>query len=108
MRIDSCHQPLGCRFLISGRAVHLTCHEKSIDLFHLQRRLQLCRVKEIIFDSISRPVYLHLFQSFDRMKGIQLNLQRKRRRKTLEIIFIGIPTLWLQKKLMGILVGKSP
>ena len=42
------------------------------------------------------------------MQGVDLRLQRKRRREALQIILVGIPSFRLQKELVGIFPGKGP
>ena len=100
MSIDSSHQPLGSRLFISGGSIYLPGEIKILYRFKFKCRFKLDRIEIIIFDCIGRTVNPGVFKTFNSMKGIQLYIQRKRRRKTLKIILIGRPSFRLEKKLM--------
>ena len=108
MCVNTRHQSLGCSFFITCRAIYLSSKEKTFNLLQFEGWLKLSRVKIIILYCICRPVYLCILQSLYIMKSLHLNIEWKRRRKSLEIIFICSPSLRLKKKLMFILSSKSP
>ena len=107
MRIDAGHQALRGGFFVAGRAVDLSGQIEAGDDARFQRGLQLCRIEEIVFHGIGRAEDPYLLQPLDGVKGVDLCLERKRRGKTLQIVFKGIPAFRLEKELMRILVGKG-
>ena len=69
MAIDMCvyagYQSLSAGFLISGRPVDLSGKEEVADLFCFQIMVELRRLEEILFDSISRTIDLYVPDSRD-------------------------------------------
>ena len=108
MGIDTSHQALRRRLFVTGCSVDLARKIQPGDDPRFERRLKLRRIKEVIFNGISRPEDPHGFQTLNGSQRFDLNFQGKRRRKTLQIIFIGIPPFRFKKEQMGILVGESP
>ena len=107
MGIHTCNQTLGCRLLISGRSVDLTCKIKVLDVLQFKRRLELSRIEIVIFDSICRTENLCIFKTLDIMQSFHLDVQWKGRREALKIILIRSPTLRLKEELVLSLVRKS-
>ena len=77
MGVNPCQKALGGRFFISCSAINLAGKEESFNQFRLKSILKKRRVEVVIFNSIRRPENLGIFQTFDCMKCIQLNLKRK-------------------------------
>ena len=108
MGIHSGNQSLSRRFFISCGSVDLTGKIKILYILQFKSWLELGRIEIVILDSISRTEYLGIFKTFDMMKGFHLNIERKRRRESLKIIFVRSPTLRFKEKLMFCLVCKGP
>ena len=106
MSIDPGHDTLSSRFLISGRTIDLSRQKEVFNLLQFKVGFQLCRIKIVIFYSISRAEYLDIFQTLDLMQRLQLNIERKRRGKTLQIILVGVSPFRFEEKLMMIVIGK--
>ena len=95
VRVDPGHQPLRRGLFITGRTVDLSGQEEVLHHLGFEGMFQLRRIEVVIFHGIGRAENLRLLQSFDGMEGVELDLQRKRRGETLEIVFVGPATLGL-------------
>ena len=100
MRIDASHQTLRSRFFIPRRSIDLTGKIESRNQLGFERRLQTNRIEIVVFDSIGRLIDYSIFQAFNRVQGIQLDLQREGRGETLQVIFLRIPAFRFQEKLV--------
>ena len=60
MGIDTGNKSLPCRFLISGRSVHLSGKEQAFDELRFKRMAKLRRVEKVIFDGIAGTIDLRL------------------------------------------------
>ena len=69
--------------------------------------LQVLRVAAVVFDGICVSHYLNVLQSLYGVQKFQLNVLGKRGGHSLQIIFIGGKTHWLDKKLVTGSVGKA-
>ena len=107
MRVYTGHYTLCRRFLISCSSVHLPCKVEIFDRFQLQRRPELGGIEIVVFHGVGRTVYLYILKSLDSVQRVDLDIERERRRKALEIIFVGIPPFWLKKELVGIVLRKN-
>jgi len=105
--IDSCPQPLGSRFFISGSSIYLSGHKQVGKQLGLKRRLELNRIYIIIFNGISRPHNFSFLQPFHRSHKFYLNLQGKAVSKTAGINFICINPLVFENNLMAIPLRKT-
>ena len=76
MSIDAGNHTLRCCFFITGSTVYLTGKEEIFDYLGFETGLQIYRVEIVIFDSICRFIYFGLFETFDGMECVELNLQR--------------------------------
>ena len=77
-RIDSCHQTLSGRFLISGTSVELTAGKQPMDRLEFQRRIELLRIDTVVFDRIGIADDFCMFQSRHRMIHFFLYILRQR------------------------------
>ena len=107
MRIDTGYQALCRRLLISRRTIDLTSQEETVNYAGFKRIFQILRIEIIIFNGISRFEHDAILKTGNGMQCFQLNIQRKGRRKTLQVILIVIPAFRLQEQLMRILIGKG-
>ena len=105
-RINTGHQSLCRRFLVSRTAIKLTAAEQTTDFLEFQRWFQLRSRNTIIFYRISITDNLRMFKSRHRMIHLILNILRKRTGHTSHIHFICIKPLRLQKNLMSVFIGK--
>ena len=108
MSVDSGDNSLSTSFFVAGSTVNLTRKVQVFNIFQLKSGLQLRRIEIIIFNSVGRFEYFGILQPFYGVQSIQLDIQRKRRRETLEIIFIGVTPLWFEEKLMRVFVRENP
>ena len=108
VRIDARHQTLGSGFLITRRTVDLSCQEQVLNTFRFQGRLQENRIKVIILNCIRRLIDHYVLKTRNGAQRFDLDIQRKRRRKTLQVILEGILAFRLQEKLVRVLISKSP
>ena len=108
MGINPGHKALGGRFFISGGTIDLTGQKEVINQFGAKGKVQILRVKIIVFNGVSRLENDGVFESFDRVQCLQLHLQGKGRRESLQVVFRGMTAFRLQEKLVRILVGKGP
>ena len=76
MRIDTSHQTLRSSFFIPRRTIDLTGKIESRDQFGFERRFQANRIEIVVFNGIGRLIDYSIFQAFNRVQGIQLDLQR--------------------------------
>ena len=107
VRVDPGHQPLRRGLFVSGRTVDLSGQEEVLHHLGFEGMFQLRRIEVVIFHGIGRAENLRLLQSFDGVERVELDLQRKRRGETLEIVFVGPATLGLEEKLVGAVVRKD-
>ena len=84
-RINSSHRPLSTSFLIPCCPIHLSRHKQTINHFRFQGMFQLGRIKEIIFDGVTRTVHLQISESRNMFQGGYLYLHRQRGRKTVQV-----------------------
>ena len=108
MGINSGHYTLSGSLLISGSSINLTGKIEVFYYFGFKSGPQICRIEEIIFDGISRLINNSVLKTLNSMKRIKLDLERERRRETLEIIFIGVSTFRLEKEKVRIFIRKGP
>ena len=106
-RIDSGHQSLGRRFLITGTSVKLSGTEQVLHHLALQRRLQTLRIDAVVFDGIGRPNDFAVLQPRDGMVELPLNILRQTGRHSLNVHLIGIQTLRLHEKLMPLPIPET-
>ena len=107
MRIDTGDQALSPGLFITGRAIDLSGKKEIADGFCLQVMIELCRIEEIIFDGVTRAINLHITKSGNRLQCPQLNLQGQRAGETVQVIFLGGFSLWLQEELVLITLRKG-
>ena len=106
MCIDAGHQSLASSFFITCSAVNLACKVKIADNFRLQSIMELCGVKIVILNSITRTENLSMFKTGNQMHSLNLDILRQRRRESIEIILVGVTTFRLEEKLMTGTLGK--
>ena len=107
MRVDTGHQSLTSGLFITGRAIYLTGQIEVFHHFRLQRKVQLGRIKVIVFDGIARAVNFRFFQTGNQMEGFHLNLFRQRGGKTVQIVFVCMAAFRFQKELVTGAVSES-
>lgn len=76
-RIDAGVKTLSRSLFVSGCSVDLTGKEKVIDLLRFKRTLQIARIVLVIFNRVTRPHQISIFQSFHSMNHFDLNIERK-------------------------------
>ena len=108
MGVDSCHQSLSRRLFVSRRTVHLPGEVETPDEFRFERVMQLRRRKIIVFDGISGTEDVQIFESGDFVQRLPLHLPRQRRRKSVQIVFVGRFPFGFEKELVLLLVGEGP
>ena len=81
------YQTLTSCFLVSGSAIDLTGKKQIFYQFCFQGMLQLCWIKKVVFDGVSRTVKLCFFQAFYTLNGVNLSLQGQGRGKSVYVIF---------------------
>ena len=104
--IDSGYKPLPCCLFIASGTVNLTGKIEVREKFCSQGMIQLSRVEIIVFNCITWTVDLHISQRRNLVQGINLDLERKRRRETIEVEFVCSLTLGFQEELMRCFIGK--
>src|SRR5205814_6648962 len=72
-RVQSGHQALGSRFLISGGPIDLPGKIESRDPLALKRSLELARVHVIVLDRVAGATHYDLLQPWDRLQQGELN-----------------------------------
>ena len=70
--------------------------------------MQLRRRKIIVFDGISGTEDVQIFESGDFVQRLPLHLPRQRRRKSVQIVFVGRFPFGFEKELVLLLVGEGP
>src|SRR5271170_3110 len=63
-------------------------------------------IDRVVFNRVSRPYHLRLFESRNRGDYQGLNVDRQAGRHPIYVNLVSIQALWLQKNLMAILIGK--
>ena len=63
--------------------------------------VQIASVKEVVLDLIARAVELHISQCGDRLQSSDLRIDRERRTKAVEVVFVRLLTLRLEEELMA-------
>src|SRR4051794_31316692 len=53
--VETCKKSLCRSLFVAGGAVYLSSQKQSVQAFCFQRRLELARIDEIIFDGVARP-----------------------------------------------------
>ena len=104
--IDPGHQPLGCGLFVSGRPVDLPGEIKGGNEFRFERMVQLCGWKIVVFDGIARAIDVEVFESPDFMQCFQLYFPGQRRRKTVEVVFVGAASFGFEEELVLVFVGE--
>lgn len=69
--------------------------------------VQLCRRKIVVFDGVSGPENVQILESADFVQGFPLNFPGQRRRKAVQVIFIGRTAFGFQEELVLVFVGKG-
>ena len=97
VRIDACDEPLSAGLFIPSGSVDLSGEEKIPDSFRLERMVELRRVEEIVFNSITWSVYLHIAKCRNGLQSAKLDIEWERRRKSIQIIFLCVLSFRFQK-----------
>src|SRR5690606_37739838 len=75
--IDASKQALCSGFFVTGGTVDLTGKIQTFDKSGFQRVLQITRIKEIVFDSISRTRDMRVFKTTDMAYKLNLHVKRQ-------------------------------
>src|SRR5262245_33256691 len=76
-RVDSCEEALRAGLFIPRGSVDLAREEQSRKAMRLQGAIELCRLDEVVFDGVSRPQDLSVFQAWQRVDDLRLDAGRK-------------------------------
>ena len=68
---------------------------------------ELCGWEVVILDGVARTIDVHILQTRYLAQCRELHLLWQRRREAIDVVFVGISTLWLKEELMLLLVGKG-
>ena len=74
--IDAGNQSLPCRLLVACGAIDLTREKQIFHEFSFKRVRELSGVEKIVFDGITRPINMHIFQGGDMSESLNLYLPR--------------------------------
>ena len=108
MRVYTGHKSLCSSLFVAGSAVYLACKIKVLHTLGFKGCIKLRRVEEVIFNRICRLENLSILQTSDLVKGFYLDIERKRRRKTLEVVFSSIGTFRFQEQLVCVVLREHP
>ncbi len=106
-RVNSGHQPLSCRLLIAGGAIHLPGEIETGHELRLQIMGELRRVEIIIFYGIAGAIEMHVAERLHFLKRLELHAPRQGAREAVDVEFLSGLPFRLQEKLMTLLVGES-
>src|SRR5438067_39196 len=93
-------------FFFAGQINGTTGEKETCDLFCFQRRMELCRLNEIILNRITRPDHLGRFETFYIAQNLALHIDRKTRRHAIDVNFVRVDSLRLENNLMPIFILK--
>lgn len=105
--IDAGHQALASSLLVAGSAIDLSGEIEIFDEFGLQSEGELSGWEEIVLDSIARFKDACMFKAGDRMKSLELDIEREGGREAIKIVGLSVPALGFDKKLVTRLVGET-
>ena len=105
--IDTRHQALARRLLISGGAVYLSCEEQAADSLSLERVVQLCGVEKVVFDGIARTVHHNVAEARYALKSLNLHIHRQTRRKAIQVKLVSFHSLGFKKQRVVVTVGEG-
>src|SRR6266850_3868023 len=105
--IDAGDDALSGGFFISGRAVDLPGQEQTSNAFRFESPVQLRRLNEIVFDGVPGSQQHGVFESWQRMDEIRLDISRQRHRKPVDVDLACIETLGLEEDLVPFLVREA-
>ena len=69
--------------------------------------VQLRGWKIVVFDGIARAIDVQVFESPDFMQCFQLYFPGQRRRKAVEVVFVGAASFGFEEELVLVFVGKG-
>ena len=107
MCIDSGNESLPCRFFVACCAIDLPGEEQASKQFCFESMAQLRRVEKVVFDGIAGAVNLAVGERGNLAQRLNLDIQRKRRREPVQVVFASRFALRLEEELMRILIGKG-
>src|SRR6185295_20114198 len=92
---------------VAGRAVDLPREEQVTQRLRLQCRLQFARIEEVVFDGITGPRDVRVFESLDRAHELDLHVVRQAGGDAVRIYLVGVKAFGLDEDLVRRLVRES-
>src|SRR5207247_2311489 len=105
-RIDTGHKTLSSRLLVARRTADLAGEEESAHPLDLERRFELMRKHEVVFDCIARAQHVRVLESPQGAHEFDLNVFGHARRETVDIDLRYGATFRLDEDVVGCALGK--
>ena len=105
-RVDAGDDPLCGGFFVTRRPVDLARQEETGDAMGLERGIELRGLNEIVLDSVARPDHLRRLEPGERSNQFELHRSREAHRVAVQVHFVDVQTLRLQKEVMSIAIGE--
>ena len=102
--VDAGHQSLRRGLFVSGRAVDLPGEEQPGDPMRFERRLQLRRLDEVVFDRIPGPQHRGVLEAGQRANDVVLDVARQRHRKAVDVDLVDVEPFRLEIDLVPLAI----
>ena len=106
-RVDAGEQALRRRFFVTGGAVDLPSKKQAADGFGLEAAFQPSRVEVVVFNGVTGPQDVGVFQPGHRTHQLVLNVKRQAGGNAVGVILVGRQPFRLQKNLVAVFAGES-
>src|SRR5687768_14151254 len=103
-RVDARNQSLGRGFLVPGGAVDLPREEQAGDPVRFERRLQLGRLEEVVFNRIPGPQHRSVLESRHRANDGELHVAWQRHRKAVDVDLVDVDPFRLEVDLVTLAI----
>src|SRR5262249_437745 len=84
----------------------LSCKVKATNALRLERRLQVARVEEVVFDRVPRPKNVRVLEALDRPDQRELYVEWQAGRDAVRVDFLRRQSLRLEQDLVARLAGE--
>src|SRR6476659_8193307 len=105
--VQASHQPLRRRLFVTGGSVDLSGEKETGDALRLQSPRELSWLDEVVLDGIPWPQKPRLLEAGKRVDQLGLDRRRKTHRKSIQVDFIDVHALGLEKQVMPLPIREA-
>ena len=106
-RVDAGDEALRGGFFVTRGAVDLAREKQARERLGLERRLEIARIEEVVFDGVARPRDVRVLEAADGAHEFELHVVRQAGRDAVRIHLVRVQAFGLDEDLVRGLVGES-